>query len=338
MMTIDGSHGEGGGQILRTSLALSLVTGRPFRIQNIRSGRKDPGLMRQHLTAVNAAAEIGEARVRGNSIGSRSFTFEPRTIRHGRFHFAIGSAGSCTLVLQTILPALIIAGGPSEIVLEGGTHNPFAPPYEFLVKAFLPLVNRMGPRVAAHLEKPGFFPAGGGSCRVSISPVQALAPLELMDRGAIRRRTACAAVSNLPLSIAHRELTVVARNLGWDPTRMQALTVTNAQGPGNVLTLEIESEALTEVFTGFGRRGIPAERVASRAAAQALDYLALEVPVGRYLADQLLVPMAMAGGGRFRTVPPSRHTLTNMDIIKHFMAFTGWINSNERNQWEMVIS
>jgi RNA 3'-terminal phosphate cyclase (ATP) len=338
MISIDGSHGEGGGQVLRTSLALSLVTGKPFRIQNIRSGRKKPGLMRQHLMAVKAAAEIGEARVRGNSIGSRFFTFEPRTIRHGGFRYAIGSAGSCTLVLQTILPALIIAGGPSEIVLEGGTHNPFAPPYDFLDKAFLPLINRMGPRIAACLSKPGFFPAGGGSFRVSVSPAQALRPLELMDRGAIRRQTARVLVSNLPLSIAHRELAVVARKLGWEAASLQALTVTNALGPGNVLTLEIESDALTEVFTGFGERGVSAEKVASRAAAQVLDYLALEVPVGRYLADQLLVPMAMAGGGRFRTMPPSRHTLTNMDIIKHFMDIAGEINSNERNQWEIVIS
>jgi RNA 3'-terminal phosphate cyclase (ATP) len=337
-MIIDGSHGEGGGQILRTALALSLVTGKPFCIQNIRAGRKRPGLMRQHLTAVNAAAEIGQARVSGNSIGSRSFTFEPRTIRHGRFHYAIGSAGSCTLVLQTILPALIIAGGPSEVVLEGGTHNPFAPPYDFLARAFLPLVNRMGPQVTAHLDKPGFFPAGGGRFRVGIDPVKTLRPLELMERGAIRRQTACAAVSNLPVDIAHRELAVVARKLGWDPSGLQALTVENAQGPGNVLTLEIESDALTEVFTGFGERGVSAEKVASRAAAQVMDYLALEVPVGRYLADQLLVPMAMAGGGKFRTVRPSRHTLTNLDIIRHFMDVTGEINSSERNQWEIAIS
>ena len=161
MITIDGSYGEGGGQILRTSLALSLVTGKPFSIHNIRAGRKNPGLMRQHLTAVNAAAEIGKAAIKGNSIGSQAFTFNPETIKSGNFHFAIGSAGSCTLVFQTVLPALMISGGPSEIILEGGTHNPFAPPYDFLEKAFLPVINRMGPRVDAVLEKPGFYPAGG---------------------------------------------------------------------------------------------------------------------------------------------------------------------------------
>ena len=157
MVTIDGSYGEGGGQILRTSLALSLVTGKPFSIHNIRAGRKKPGLMRQHLTAVNAAVEIGLAAIEGNRIGSQAFTFVPERIKPGNFHFAIGSAGSCTLVFQTILPALLIADEPSEIILEGGTHNPFAPPFDFLEKAFLPVINRM-----AHDEYPGRWPPRRG--------------------------------------------------------------------------------------------------------------------------------------------------------------------------------
>ena len=337
MITIDGSYGEGGGQILRTSLALSLVTGKPFRIENIRAGRKKPGLMRQHLTAVIAAADIGNAQVSGNAIGSRAFTFAPQTIRSGRFHYAIGSAGSCTLVLQTILPALIIADKPSEIILEGGTHNPFAPPFDFLDQTFLPLIGRMGPQVDAELEKPGFFPAGGGRFRVTVTPVQALKPLVLTDRGTIRRQTARAAVSNLPLSIARRELNVVGNKLGLEAACLQAIAVENAQGPGNVLTIAIESDALTEVFTGFGERGVPAEKVAARAAGQALDYLALDVPVGRYLADQLLVPMAIAGGGKFSTMPPSRHTSTNIDIIKHFMDVTCEVKANACGGWEIEI-
>jgi RNA 3'-terminal phosphate cyclase (ATP) len=338
MMTIDGSHGEGGGQILRTSLSLSLITGKPFSIEKIRSGRKKPGLMRQHLTAVNAAAEIGNAKVSGNAIGSQAFQFEPRAVSPGKFHYAVGTAGSCTLVLQTILPALIIADGPSEVILEGGTHNPFAPPFDFLDRAFLPLVGRMGPRVAAELEKPGFFPAGGGRFRVAIAPQKALKPLSLMERGHINRRLACALVSNLPMKIAHRELKVVSKKLGWPRECLQAVTVENAHGPGNVLTIEMESNALTEVFTGFGQRGVPAEKVAARAAEQALDYLSHNVPVGRYLADQLLVPMAIAGGGRFLTMPPSRHTLTNIDIIKCFMDVSIEVTPNDLGQWEISIS
>ena len=338
MIRIDGSHGEGGGQILRTSLSLSLITGKPFSIEKVRSGRKKPGLMRQHLTAVNAAAEIGNAKVSGNAIGSQAFRFEPSTIKSGRFHYAIGSAGSCTLVLQTILPALIIADGPSEVILEGGTHNPFAPPFDFLAKAFLPLVGRMGPKVSAELEQPGFFPAGGGRFRVTIAPERTLSSLSLMERGPIKRQLACAAVSNLPMKIANRELKVVAKKLEWPRECLRSVNVENAHGPGNVLTIEIEGESVTEVFTGFGERGVSAEKVAARAAGRALDYLSHDVPVGPYLADQLVGPMAIAGGGRFRTVTASRHTLTNIDIIKCFMDVSIDVTANEQDQWEIKIS
>lgn len=337
MITIDGSYGEGGGQILRTALALSLVTGTPFRIENIRAGRRKPGLMRQHLTAVNAAAEVGSARVSGNAIGARAFTFAPQTLRPGRFHWSIGTAGSCTLVLQTVLPALMIAGGPSEVILEGGTHNPFAPPFDFLVRAFLPLVCHMGPQISAELIKPGFFPAGGGSMRVAIDPAASLQPLDVRQRGEIRRRHARVLIANLSSDIARRELKTVARKLGLQAQALETATIDNAQGPGNVLTIDIESDALTEVFTGFGQRGVSAETVATRTVGQARDYLEAEVPVGRYLADQLLVPMAIAGGGAFVTLPPSRHTLTNIDIIRHFMDLSVDAAENARGQWEIAL-
>jgi RNA 3'-phosphate cyclase len=160
MLTIDGSLGEGGGQILRTALALATVTGKPFRIEKIRAGRPKPGLLRQHLTAVKAAASISDANVTGAEPGSGVLTFTPRTVRAGEFAFAVGTAGSATLVLQTVLPALITAPAPSTIVLEGGTHNPAAPPFDFLVKSFLPPINRMGPTVSAELKRPGLL-----SCR-----------------------------------------------------------------------------------------------------------------------------------------------------------------------------
>jgi RNA 3'-terminal phosphate cyclase (ATP) len=318
MITIDGSYGEGGGQILRTSLALSLVTGKPFSINNIRAGRKKPGLMRQHLTAVNAAAEIGSAAIKGNRIGSQEFTFEPEMIKPGNFHFAIGSAGSCTLVFQTILPALIIAGGPSEIILEGGTHNPFAPPFDFLAKAFLPVINRMGPKVDAVLEKPGFYPAGGGRFKVSINPA-GLNGFDLLERG------------------ANRELEVIREKLEWDRELLKAVEVENSQGPGNILTVEVESDNITEVFTGFGEKGISAEKVAKRAVGSVREYLDFNVPVGRYLADQLLIPMALAGGGKFRTLSPTQHTTTNVEIIKKFLDVEIAVNEYGQNQWEIEI-
>ncbi len=170
VLTIDGADGEGGGQILRTSLALSLVTGIPFRIERLRAGRPRPGLLRQHLTAAHAAAEVGQVQVTGAALGSLSLTFVPGRVTPGTYSFSVGTAGSTTLVLQTVLPALLLASEPSTLTLAGGTHNPFAPPFDFLAQAYLPLVNRMGPQVTATLERPGFYPAGGGTCQITIAP------------------------------------------------------------------------------------------------------------------------------------------------------------------------
>ena len=337
MITIDGSYGEGGGQILRTSLALSLVTGKPFQIKNIRGGRKRPGLMRQHLTAVNAAVEIGNSKITGNSIGSQVFTFEPETIKAGNYHYAIGTAGSCTLVLQAILPALIMADSPSVIVMEGGTHNPFAPPFDFLEKAFIPVINRMGANVSVSLERSGFYPAGGGSFTVNISPAKKLNRLDITERGKVISQQACAAVSNLPASIADRELKVVGRELEWDEDCLEVKEIENSPGPGNILTLKVESENITEVFTGFGEHGVKAEKVAKRTVGQAQEYMAMDVPIGRYLADQLLIPMALAGGGKFRTLSPTKHTVTNIEIIKKFLDVEIKLIEYEHNKWEVEI-
>lgn len=316
---IDGTLGEGGGQILRTALAMSLVTGAPFRIVNIRGGRPKPGLMRQHLTSVTAAVQVGQAVVKGDSIGSQELYFAPTTIRPGQLQYAVGTAGSCGLVLQTVLPALVTADGESELILEGGTHNPFAPPFDFLARSFLPLLNRMGPTVSTVLERPGFYPAGGGKMVVSVRPTAKLLPVEIMERGEIRRQTARAMVARLPRAIGERELSVIAEKLRWDRRGLRVEEIADAPGPGNALILEIESEHITEVFTSFGQRGVPAEQVASQAANAASEYLAAGAPVGRHLADQLLVPMALAGRGKFRTLSLSRHTVTNTEIIKRFL-------------------
>jgi RNA 3'-terminal phosphate cyclase (ATP) len=292
--------------------------------------------MRQHLTAVNAAAEIGLAAIEGNHIGSLAFTFEPEMIKPGNYHFAIGSAGSCTLVFQTILPALIIAGEPSEIILEGGTHNPFAPPFDFLERAFLPVINRMGPRVDAVLEKPGFYPAGGGRFRVSINPA-GLNRLDLLERGNIINQTVRASVANLPVSIANRELKVIREKLEWGGELLEAVEVENSQGPGNILSVEIECDHIAEVFTGFGEKGVSAETVAKRTVTSVQEYLTFNVPVGRYLADQLLIPMALAGGGKFRTLSPTKHTTTNAEIIKKFIDVEIAMNEYDQNRWEIEI-
>jgi RNA 3'-terminal phosphate cyclase (ATP) len=321
VLTIDGALGEGGGQILRTALALSLATGAPFRIERIRANRSRPGLLRQHLTALNAATAIGEAEVTGAEIGSSTITFAPRAVRPGTYRFAVGTAGSTTLVLQTVLPALMIASAPSELVLEGGTHNPMAPPFDFLQKAFLPLIARMGPRVEMTLERPGFYPAGGGRFSVRIDPVSraALRPFTLVERGEIQNRHATAWIANLDSRIGTRELSLVQQKLGWPEEAIEVRQVTDSPGPGNVLLIELHYEHVTEVFSGFGEKGVRAEAVADGVVDQVRRYLVSKAPVGPYLADQLLLPLALSGGGSFLTQALSRHATTNIDVIRQFL-------------------
>ncbi|QTA81999.1 RNA 3'-terminal phosphate cyclase [Desulfonema limicola] len=337
MIIIDGSHGEGGGQILRSSLVLSMITGTPFQINKIRANRKKPGLMHQHLTALNAAAKIGNAEVTGNFIASSSVKFVPGTISPGNYHFAVGTAGSCTLVLQTILPALLTAKARSSLILEGGTHNPFAPPFDFLEKTFLPVINKMGASVKANLECPGFYPAGGGKFVVNINPAKTLSKIDIMERGLVKKSSAKAVVAKLPLKIAAREIKVVKDKLSWDKDLLYIEEIKDAKGPGNILSIEIESENITEVITGFGQKGITAEKVAGKAVKAAKEYLEADIPVGSYLADQLLIPMALAGGGRFLTLVPSSHTLTNAEILKRFLDINILISQRDNKRWEIEI-
>lgn len=341
MILIDGSFGEGGGQILRTAVGLSLFTGQPFRIDKIRAGRRNPGLLRQHLTAVKAAAKIGQAEVTGANIGSTQLTFTPGSVAHGRYQLAVGTAGSATLVLQTVLPALLTSddqGQQTHLTLEGGTHNPFAPPFDFLAKAFLPLLERMGARIEARLERYGFYPAGGGRIEIEIMPAKRLEPIELNERGKILDRRATALVAHLPRSIAERELGIVHKKLSWPQKWLKAESATNSPGPGNIVTLEIESENVVEVFTGFGERGVAAEAVADQAVVVARRYLASDVAVGEHLADQLLLPMALARGGSFTTVPPSRHTTTNIEIIRKFLDVEIAAEQMTNRSWMIKIS
>ena len=208
MITIDGSQGEGGGQILRTSLALSLVTGQPFRMERVRARRQKPGLLKQHLTAVEAAKMVGCAEVEGAALSSQTLEFRPGPVTPGNYRFAVGTAGSATLVLQTVLPALLTASGHSTLTLEGGTHNPMAPPFDFLARSFMPLIHRMGPCVELELKRPGFYPAGGGQFHARIEPAKKLSRLDLLERGSITGRQTRILVSKLPEHVGQRELAV----------------------------------------------------------------------------------------------------------------------------------
>lgn len=318
MLTIDGSLGEGGGQILRTALSLSLCTGQPIQLIQIRSHRTKPGLRRQHLTAVQAAVQLSGGQVEGAAVGSQELRFYPGPVTPGEYTFAIGTAGSTGLVFQTLLPALLTASAPSRLILEGGTHNPLAPAFEFIQQAFLPLIKRMGPQLEARLERYGFYPAGGGRWVADIRPCEQLQPLQLTERGAILKCQAQALRSRLPEPITQRELQTVAALLSWKKEALEAVEVPSP-GPGNCLNLIVRSEHVTEVFTGFGQRGVSAEQVARKTVAQVQRYLTAGIPVGEYLADQLLLPLALAGAGEFVTLRPSRHTLTNMTVIQWFL-------------------
>ena len=329
MLTIDGSRGEGGGQIFRSSLALSLVSGTPVRIEKIRAGRAKPGLMRQHLTALEAAAAVGGAEVEGAAIGAGEIVFRPARLRGGAYRFAVGTAGSTGLVLQTVLLPLLTAAEPSTLTLEGGTHNPHAPPFDFVAEAFLPLLRRMGAGVDARLERAGFYPAGGGRLVVEIAGGRPLMPLALPARGDTRRRRARALVSRLARQIGDRELAVVRSRLGWSDGELETVVLSEeSAGPGNALLLQIESEHVTEVFTGFGAVGVRAEAVAEKAVDEVRRYSAADVPVGPYLADQLLLPLALSRGGSFRTLPLSRHAKTNIEVIRQFLGTSFEINGD----------
>ena len=319
MIRIDGSAGEGGGQMLRSALSLSLVTGKAFRMENIRAKREKSGLLRQHLTAVLAACEVGSAEVEGANLGSKMLTFTPGPVRPGTYHFAVGTAGSGTLVFQTILPALMTASGASEVTIEGGTHNMQAPPLDFLQRAFLPVINRLGPRIEIRLEKYGFYPAGGGRLTATIEPCQRLSSIQLLERGEIERRCALAIVANLPRSIAQREIDRVAKLLNWDGECTQIVETRNSIGPGNIVLIEITSSNVTEILCGFGRIGASAESVASEAADAVRSYLVSGAVAGEHLTDQLLLPFALAGRGAFTAEKLNLHSRTNMEIIRQFL-------------------
>ncbi len=319
LIEIDGSAGEGGGQILRTSLALSLVTGKPFRIAGIRAGRQKPGLMRQHLTAVNAAVEIGGAAVDGAEIGSQELVFNPCVVKPGEYRFAVGTAGSATLVLQTVLPALLVGDQPSILNLEGGTHNPLAPPFDFLQKTFLPVLRRMGAEIEATLLRPGFFPAGGGQMQIRITPCDKLQHVEMIERGDFVSRAARVIVAGLPDNIAERQIYGLKRSFGWPEDTYFVERENDRFGPGNVLLAELSTATHTEVFSAFGQRGLRSEQVVDHLVNEVRDYLTHGAPVGEHLADQILIPLALAGCGSFRTGQLSRHARTNMEVITTFL-------------------
>jgi RNA 3'-terminal phosphate cyclase (ATP) len=340
MLEIDGSHGEGGGQILRSSLALSLATGTPFRITKIRNGRAKPGLLRQHLTAVEATRTVGVAEVEGAALGSKALSFVPGTVAAGAYHFAIGSAGSTLLVVQALLPALLVSEGTFHITVEGGTHNPSAPTFDYFARVLAPILRRLGAQLEIVLDRPGFYPAGGGRIRLNVTGLGGrgrLAPLELCERGEVRSRLVTALISALPRHVAEREIAAACDHLRWDPSAAGLIEAARSPGPGNTLSVEIGAEHVTELFASIGEKGLPAEKVALAAATEARAWLDAGVPVGEHLADQLLVPLALGSGGRFRTVRPTLHTTTQIDLLRQFIGVEVRATELDDGVWELEV-
>jgi len=319
MIILDGSEGEGGGQILRSALSLAMATGQPFRMHNIRAGRKKPGLLRQHLTCVLAAARICSARVEGAEPGSQRLAFEPGPMAPGEYAFAVGSAGSSTLVFQTVMPALITTGRPFALTLEGGTHNPAAPPLEFLERVYLGALARIGVRATLTVERRGFYPAGGGKWRIEVTSPREHPPLHLLERGAPRAHSATILWNRIPADQPPRVRAYLAAGLGWDPAAIAAEEARESQGPGNVILAELRYEGITEILTAFNAFGASPEAVCEGLIADIRRYEGSGAPVGWRLADQLMLPMALCGGGSFRTLPLSRHSLTNIGTLSRFL-------------------
>lgn len=304
--------------MVRNSCALSLVTGTPFRITDVRGKRSRPGLMRQHVTAVEAACAISGSECSGLTVGSSELTFRPGKVMPGEYHFAVGTAGSTGLVLQTVLMPLVLADGPSRLVLEGGTHNMLAPPFDFIERVFLPVINRMGPQVSARLTRHGFYPRGGGRIEVEITPAP-LRPINCSERGEPLDVAGHALFTGLPFAIAERMLARARQGLpGWAEEAFALRQLPEDQGPGVILMLEARYAHATEIVSGFGQLGVPAERLARTASARMNGYLEAKAFAGPYLADQLILPFVLAGGGSFTTVKPSQHLLTAIDIAQRF--------------------
>ena len=322
MITIDGTFGEGGGQVLRTALSLAALTGSPFRIEKIRGKRRNPGLRQQHLTCVHAAAALCAARVEGDKAGSGELLFRPtRSPRPGAYTFDIGTAGSTSLVLQTVLPVLASLDAPSTVAVRGGTHNPMAPPVPFLQASFLPVLAGMGFHAAVVLKRYGFYPKGGGQITCAIAPRSPGAPLDLAGRLPVTALRAAILLSGLPEHIAAREKQILGTEGGVREEEIDTIVVAQGQ-PGNVVWVTAAQGSCTAVFTGFGERGKRAEQVARDALAGASFHLASGYAVEEHLADQLLLYLAIRADGRFAASRLNLHGRTNMEIIRRFLPVT----------------
>jgi RNA 3'-phosphate cyclase len=323
MIEIDGSLGEGGGQILRSSLTLSLMTGQPFRITRIRANRKPkPGLQAQHLASVRAAKEVGRAKTVGDSLGSQELTFEPTEVRAGKYHFAIGTAGSTSLVLQTVyLPLLLKPKERSSITIEGGTHVPTSPCFSFLKKTWLAHLRKLGVALDLQMVRPGFYPRGGGRVDVGIDPVDRIWPWRMTESDSSTSVRVLSAVAGLPTKIAVRQADRAVQRLEKHGFSPESETDEWPGGPASYLDVQVTRGGVPSLFTAVGSKGKSAEAVADEAVEAALPFLRSDALIDPHSADQLLLPLACCPeGSSYRTSEVTLHLKTNVDIIRRFLS------------------
>jgi RNA 3'-terminal phosphate cyclase (ATP) len=324
MINIDGSYGEGGGQIVRTALGLSCLFRKPFRIYHIRKGRKKPGLMPQHLTCVSAARLIAGAVVKGDNPGSTELVFSPGEPQGGTYAFDIGTAGSASLVLQTLIPALLFTGRMSTVTLSGGTHVPFSPPFHFLSGVFVPFLERLSIKVHLAIKTYGFYPKGGGRIRAAIFPADRIAPLHLTERGEVNSITGCSGVGGLPLSIAARQHGAAVARLSASAGELANKTAIDmlnvpSHDPGTFVYLECRSENSLAGFSALGARGKRAETVGDEAARELINYYRSGAALDQHLSDQLVLYLALSDReSAFTTEAVTNHLLTNLWAIRIF--------------------
>jgi len=321
---VDGAMGEGGGQVLRSALSLSLLTGQSFRLSRIRANRDRPGLRPQHLAAVRSAARVGGTEVRGDRIGSEEIEFAPGPVRPGDYFFEIGTAGATSLVLQTLLLPLALAPGTSSVTIRGGTHVPWSPCFHYLDWQWRPLLARIGVPFDMTMTMAGFYPQGGGELQAQIPGGARPTPLRLTERGPLRAVRGLSAVANLPREIAERQRRQTLRglhNLLPDIEPEVVVEELPAASRGTVLLLSAECEPGRACCFALGARRKRAERVADEAVDALAAFLRTDGTVDPWLADQLLLPLALADGpSELRTSEVTAHLLTNAEVIRLFLA------------------
>lgn len=325
LIEIDGSMGEGGGQILRNAVALSAVLLKPIRVYNIRARRSNPGLRPQHLTGVKAVAALSSAETSGLEVGSKEIVFKPRKLGGGRMRFDAGTAGSTTLILQSLMPAMAFSSSEVEVELRGGTNNPMAPPLEYFQYVLLPTLEKMGCRFEVSLLRRGFYPKGGGVIRARSTPVDELKPIRLVEAGGVRRVFGLSYSCRLPSHIVERMASTaekLVRERGYDvEIRREILKPGDRAcsldpGCGIILVAELRSGVVMGADS-LGRLGVPAERVAEEAVRSLLKQLETGAPIDKHLGDQLVIWASLASGvSEYRVSELTTHTTTSIELCR----------------------